>query len=189
MRVTRKHIESTRYRILQLNESISDPASLRAARRKLSAELEEQGQKELADLLMTYFAVFGERSRMSDEKHITTNIYGGNFANVNFGNQLGEINASIQTLSNGGGAQSTLSQALRALTDGVEKSDLDNNQKKKLFDALALVSGEAAKPAPERQDGIVQIVLESMPKMLSAASSLTSLWNTFGKTVTDYFYT
>jgi hypothetical protein len=80
------------------------------------------------------------------------------------------------------------STALKQLTEAVVNSpELNDQQKKEALDALSFVGKQAEEPAQKRQTGVLKPVLEAIPKILSSASALVTLWHTAGPHIGAFF--
>jgi hypothetical protein len=78
--------------------------------------------------------------------------------------------------------------ALTRLTQAVVDSpELNDQQKKETLDALSFVGKQGEEPPDKRQTGVLKPVLEAIPKVLSSASALVTLWHTFGPHILAFF--
>ena len=94
-----------------------------------------------------------ERQRKRQARLATTiNISQSSVATLNLGTVVGELNSSIQTLTNAG--QDDLAKSIRQLTEAITASPhFEESLRKDLLEHLALVSAEAALPAEKRKRG------------------------------------
>jgi hypothetical protein len=149
-------------------------------------ELRQNGHERMAHLFLQFDAVM--KGLDMDKPNVTYNFNNATVANANFGTQIGTITASIESTRKEGGKGAEFATALKTLTEGVINApDLTDKEKKDALEVLELLGGEAQQPADKRKQGIVRSVLDSMPKLLSSASALVSLWHTFGPHITSFF--
>lgn len=148
--------------------------------------LKAKGMDNEAELLMI-FDVVG-RANMSQQPTITYNFNNSPIAMANFGTQIGTISASLTAIGSNDQRSKDFTSALKQLTEGVVNStDLSDQQKKEVLDALSFVAKQGEEPPDKRQTGVLKPVLESIPKVLSSASALVSLWHTFGPHIATFF--
>jgi len=153
-------------------------------RTELKLRLVAELPKEIAELLMIYDAVALGRKRVAS---ITYNFKDNNIANANFGTQLGVITSNLEVLQQKADNKS-LVEALRSLTEQVVNSkDLDEGTKREVLDNLGFLGSEANEPKEKRKSGVIRSVLEAVPKVLSSASALTTLWHTYGPVIKTFF--
>src|SRR4051812_1516516 len=100
--------------LLEMHAELSAQTGGRAALKKAAyKKLKAEGEGEIADLLMTFDAVCGERNMT------VFNFQNNQIANANFGNQLGEITASFNALKGQDENSANFAEALKALTERV----------------------------------------------------------------------
>jgi hypothetical protein len=105
----------------------------------------------------------------------TINISQSTIATLNLGTVVGEINSSIQTLTNAG--QDDLAKSIRQLTEAISAStDLDESIRKDMLEHLALVSAEAALPAGKRKMAPLRSSIEVLRSTVSLGTQLVTLW-------------
>jgi hypothetical protein len=148
--------------------------------------LQSKGLADIAELLMTFDTTV--RASMSNQPSITYNFHNSPIALANFGTQIGSISASLTAVSGSDQRSEDFTNALKELTEAVVNSrELTDPQKKEVLDELSFVGKQAEEPNEKRQIGVLKPVLEAIPKILSSASSLVTLWHTFGSHITAFF--
>ena len=147
---------------------------------------QSKGFDGLAEILMTYDLAV--RANMNQQPNVTYNFNNSPIAMANFGTQIGNISASLTAIGSNDQRSKDFTTALKQLTEAVVNStDLNEQQKKEALDALAFVGKQGEEPPEKRQTGVLKPVLEAVPKLLSSASALVSLWHTFGPHITAFF--
>jgi hypothetical protein len=166
----------------------SDPSGRPKAAIHVYEELVANGQQELADIMMYFHAVTGAiPPPMPDRPNITYNISGSTIGSATFSSQVGSINSSVNVVAQQPGGIE-FADALKALTDAVLKStDLGESDKREALDALELVGKQAEEPPEKRKSGILKPVLESIPKLLSTASTAISVWHSVAPPILKFF--
>jgi hypothetical protein len=110
------------------------------------------------------------------EKPMTFNISNSTIASLNLGIVLGDLNASVQTLTNHGEAD--LAQSIKTLAEAVATSaEVTEATRKDLLEHLALVSGEAALPPEKRKNGPLKMSIGALKTGLAGAATLVELWS------------
>jgi hypothetical protein len=64
---------------------------------------------------------------------------------------------------------------------------LTAEQKKGILESLELVGEQAEQQPEKRKKAVLQPVLDNIPKMLSIAASLTTLWHNIGPNIVNFF--
>ncbi len=117
-----------------------------------------------------------ERQRKAQARIATTvNISHSAVATLNLGSIVGELNSSIQILSNAG--QGELAKSVGQLTEAITASPHFNETlRRDLLEHLALVSAEAALPVEKRKMGPLKSSIATLRSGLSVATQLVTLW-------------
>jgi hypothetical protein len=110
----------------------------------------------------------------------TIHIENSNVANLNFGSQIGTINAALQHISEGDQSQQEFAHALEEFTQAVVFAKLADDDKKEVVEALSTIAEQAAKKPEERSKGNLKAVVAWIPHAVSTAAHLTALWDKFG---------
>jgi len=167
---------------------LADPSGRPKAAIHIYEELVASRQDELADLLMYYHSVTGAiPPPMSDRPNITYNISGSTIGSATFSSQVGSINSSVNAVSQQPGGID-FAAALKSLTDVVLKSnELAETEKREALDALELVGKQAEEPPEKRKSGVLKPVLDSIPKLLSTASTAINVWHSVGPHILEFF--
>jgi hypothetical protein len=148
-------------------------------------ELTEAGYPDLAEMLMSYSAMEGAVS-VSDKPII--NIINSQVGNLNLGSQIGNINTSLSVVSQQGASGKDFAEAVKAVTEAVlGAAELNDAQKKEAVQSLEFISQEAATPPEQRKTGVLRTVVESIPKVLSAAASAVAIWAKYGSHIRLFF--
>lgn len=166
----------------------NNPSGRSGAVTRVYEELVASGQQELADLLMYFHAVTDAiPPPMSDRPNITYNITGSTIGSATFSSQVGAITTSMNVVAQQpGGAD--FAKAIKALTEAVIGArDISEAQKAETLDALELVGREAEQPPEKRKLGVLKPVLDSIPKLLSSASTAIGIWNELGPHILKFF--
>lgn len=117
-----------------------------------------------------------------------TTIFHITAANVNFGQQTGKITATLNSLLAENPDATKIVDAITALTEGVLSSkDLQDTQKNDALEALEFIGKEAQAGPENRRTGVLKSVLASLSEIISSASGLLSLWQTFGPQIKLFF--
>jgi hypothetical protein len=123
-------------------------------------------------------------------KSAATSIHFQNssIGNLNFGTQVGTINAVVQTMQGEGDAQREVARALKELTQAVVSSQttLPEAEKQEVLDSLTTIAEQAAKKPEERSKGTLKAIFGYLPNAISAATNLVSLWEKVGPTIKGY---
>lgn len=160
--------------VLQFQIRIANGENRAHIKKEFHARLSAEGKTDLADLLLVVEAVLGER-QMPNAQHI--NIYGGTFANLNFGEQIGTIHASAQKIEQSRPDGKPFAQALRDISKAVEQSsDLKDAEKKEALDAIELLGTQAELPAEKRKHGLIKASLAYLPGILATTHSVAQVW-------------
>jgi hypothetical protein len=147
-----------------------EQAVVRSAQQKASA-LQSKIHNELEALRLE--AKLGMHEQ---EKPMTFNISNSTIASLNLGIVLGDLNASVQTLTNHGEAD--LAQSIKTLAEAVATSaEVTEATRKDLLEHLALVSGEAALPPEKRKNGPLKMSIGALKTGLAGAATLVELWS------------
>ena len=101
---------------------------------------DHDGGREVVDLMLAFESTFGTKAL---EKTVNT-FYGGNFANVNLGNQFGAVNAAINGIPLDQPKSAEIMDALRKLMDGVnESAELNDGQKQEALESIETIAEQA----------------------------------------------
>lgn len=109
-------------------------------------------------------------------------IKNSNVANLNLGSQVGNINAALQSISVGGDAsEREFARAVEQLTQAVlSEATLSAAVRQEVVESLSTVVEQAAKKPEDRSKGVLKAVVAWILTAVSAAKSLTTLWETIG---------
>ena len=172
--------------ILRLKLKIEAGKSRSAAKLELFSELDAQGRTDLADSFLAYEAVLMERPGMPEKSNV--NIYGGTFGNLNFGEQIGVINASATAIAHANPDGAEFAEAIKSLSRAVaETNDLLDEQKKEALEVIEQIGSQAELPPQKRKPGVFKSALTYLPMILSASTATIKFWAEFGPTIEAYF--
>ncbi len=181
MSIEEKDLKEVAALILRLHAQLPEDES---GRTELKRRILAESPREIADLLMIYDAVAMGRKNVAS---ITYNFRDNNIANANFGTQLGVITSNLEVLQQKADNKS-LVEALKNLTEQVvDSKELDEEKKREVLDNLGFLGSEANQPKEKQKTGVIRSVLDAVPKILSAASSLATLWHTYGPVIKTFF--
>lgn len=150
--------------------------------------LEEAGLGEYAKAFRVLSAIEGNRIRRELERERTTAA--PKFEIRNLGtlvvNQNGTMPAT--TFSEAAAQGAGVASLLAKLTREVESdSILDDALRKQSIQSLRFVEQQAQAPPEQRQLGLLKPVLEWIPKVLSSAAALSTLWAKYGPHISHFF--
>lgn len=146
-------------------------------------ELQDENNQEIVNVCgcdIRPFPGFDEDLRM---KSPIIHIENSSIANLNLGSQIGNINASLEQISEGGESQTEFAHVLKEFTQAVVSATLADANKKEVVEALSTIAEEATKKPDERSKGILKAIVAWIPHALGTAADLTTLWDKFGPTI------
>ncbi len=160
------------------------PPNFTAVARNVAQEIDAIVGKIRQDLLIRYqeqrLRPSRERSMPSD-MHITINA-----GNVNFGTQVGTIEAALTKIVNQG--QTDVAIALHDLADGVARTkELQEEQKKEIMEILAELASQAERQAQSRSKGVIRSLMGRLPLAIGLVADLTTLWQAYGPVLVKFF--
>ncbi len=121
------------------------------------------------------------------DKPAPTVIVNGVVGNLNLGTQVGHIETALEVAWKQGIEGADFANALKTITDQVLAcKDLEDQRKSEIVDSLAFISEEAQSPPEKRKLAVLKSVIESIPKILSSAASLSTLWTKYGPFIAGY---
>jgi len=173
--------------IEELTRARAVGGSIAVAQLAIYNRLRDAGQIDVAELLMIH-----ERMSMandpSSKPSVTIHVKDSTVGNIVFDSVVTSINASVTALAQKDASGAEFANALKELTDAVTStSELRSDQKKGVLDALELVGKQAEESPNNRKMTILGPVLDSIPKLLSSAASLVSLWHNLGPQILAFF--
>jgi len=114
-------------------------------------------------------------------------IHNSQVGNLNLGTQVGTINATVQSLSQGDDQQKEFAQALKQLTKTVlSEQNLQKETQQEIVDMLSTLAEQAAKKPTERSKGTLKAVLSSLPPLITVGTKLAELWPKYEPTVRHF---
>ena len=148
-------------------------------------ELESKFGLDFVDFVLTFERTF---SRQQLEMTVN-NFQGGNYANINLGKQFGTVNATINAIPANDVTSAALMQALRQLTQSIEKStDLSTGEKQEALESIETIAGQAALPQEERKPGWFKPAMAHLPTVLSASVNAMKIWEIAHPILVEYFH-
>jgi hypothetical protein len=129
-------------------------------------------------------AVYGiAKERPVTEQNV--NIH-GDVANLNLGQQFGDVIATVTKLAADGGKRKEVAEALQAIAEGVKSSSLGDGNKAELLEGLKDLGDSAAAENPKKFS--VVAALKYLPTALAAVGDLDKLWAAHGPVIVEYFH-
>src|ERR1035437_1350768 len=181
-----EELRAAQSEVLRLQARVNSGSDRSLVKQELYRKYEAQGQKVFVDYLLTLDAVFGGRPEMSEKPNV--NIYGGNFANLNLGEQIGTINATVNVIASQGTQGAELAAALRSLTESIGADPkLTDTLKKEALEAVETIADQANLPTEQRRPGVFKAALSYLPTVLSATVASIKIWETVHPVLTAFF--
>ncbi len=164
-------------------EAGGNPAILKM---KFYKRLEATIGKPFVDLMLAVESTFVGKTERLEQTVI--NISGGNFANLNLGEQIGTIKATVNVIASQGKAGADLATALRSLTEGIgADTGLTDAQKKEALEAVETIADQANLPAEQRRPGVFKAAIGHLPTILSATVASIKIWETVHPVLAAFF--
>lgn len=147
-------------------------------------ELEKKGGRDFVNLLLAFESTFEDKTERLEQ--IVINISGGNFANLNLGEQAGTINATVNVIETQGGAD--LATAFRTLIDGIlSDTELSEAQKKEALETVGTIADQARLPAEQRRPGVFKAAIAYLPTILSTTAASIKIWEAVHPVIAGFF--
>jgi hypothetical protein len=103
------------------------------------------------------------------------NISNTTIANLNLGNVVGDLNASIQQLN--GEGKGELAENIKRLTEAIGGAqELSDDTRKEMLEHLSVVSEESAKPPEERKMGPLKSSIAALKSGIPVAAQLFGIY-------------
>jgi hypothetical protein len=120
-----------------------------------------------------------------DRPPITVHISGdGN--NLNFGSVVGDLNASVQKLTQQGDAKE-IAIAIERLSDAIQQSvELNNANKRDYLDHLTTIAEQVAKPPDNRRIATFKKAIEGVSTVATTVTKLIPLYDQLMKLLADH---
>lgn len=185
--MTKEFLEEALSIALRLRLEIDNGGNRVNLKQRYFRQLEDShpNGRRLVDLILTLESVFPGRGELEG---MIVNISGGNFANFNLGEQVGTINATINSITNHGPDASKLADALSKLLNAVSNDpDLSESQKQEALDLVGTIADQAKLPIEQRKPGTLRAALSYLPTVLSSAASSIKIWEAVGPHLTRFF--
>jgi hypothetical protein len=148
--------------------------------------LRGDGEPGLAELFSIYDSMC--MSAQPPRSNVTYNIGHSTIGNAVFDSEVHSITANVNAVSQREASGAEFASAMKQLTNAVAATDeLGDAEKKGILEAFELVSSQAKESPEERKMTILKPVLDSLPKLLGAATSLVSLWSSLGPHILNLF--
>jgi hypothetical protein len=127
-------------------------------------------------------AGLGKGEPMKDGINLTVH----NAANINFGSQVGTINAAVGVISQQG--QGEVATAIRELSEAIQRSSaIKDHQKQEALQAIAEIAKQAETKPEARSTGTLRALMVGFPSLIAFAADVTTLWDKFGPLIRSYF--
>jgi hypothetical protein len=169
---------------LYLRRCYTEPHKKREHYQELYTTLERDHAHAGAAIGMLLLTIVEERG-----SNVKISITNSNVGNVNMGEQLGAVNASVQVLSaKPDQASKDMASALKDLTESVHKdTELSPEQKKEALELLAEVANQSQVSPEKRSKGVIKGIVSALATVLTNAKTVSDLWVKWGATVSGFF--
>lgn len=124
-------------------------------------------------------------SKSTTHSPIVINISKSQIGTFNLGNIIGDIQSQVNTIANSGNKE--VAEAIKSLTESIDKSSKSDEEKKNLFELLAKLSEQAVLPESKRGNSVVKIIFEKIQSALSTSANLAQIWEVWGKVLLNFF--
>lgn len=119
---------------------------------------------------------------MKDGVHLTVQ----NAANINFGSQVGTINAAVSVIAQQG--QNEIAAAIKELSEAVVRSSaMQDVQKQEVLQAIADLAKQAEAKPESRSKGTVKAIVAGLPALIGLAADVTTLWDKYVPIIRAFF--
>jgi hypothetical protein len=109
-----------------------------------------------------------------------------NAANINFGSQVGTINAAMTVIEQRG--QGEVATAFKELSDAIVRSNaMQNPQKQEALEAIADLAKQAEAKPESRAKGTIKAILLGLPVLIGLAADVTTLWDKYSPIIRAFF--
>jgi hypothetical protein len=134
--------------------------------------------------LLEYRAFPPKEKVVEDKGHVSINIH--HAANVNFGQQIGNINASLNTISEHGDGD--LAEVIVKLSEMVASAQaLQRSQKEEALQVLAEIAKQAETRPESRSKVTLKALVAHFPTIVATAADLTALWTHYVPLISKFF--
>lgn len=147
--------------------------------------LSESGY-ERAETAMLVLSIMNARGEM-DGKNVNVNISGGQVGVINLGQVQGNIEASVQVLSQRSPHERDVADAIRQLAESISGSGLAVQEKKEALEVVNSIATEAQKSTETRSVGMLKAALSTLPSMIATAKTTVELWDKISPLIRQYF--
>ncbi len=145
---------------------------------------EQDGGGAIVDLMLAFESTF----RTGVLEKTVNNFYGGNFANINLGNQFGAVNAAINGIPLEHPNSAGMLDALRKLTEGIkESSELNDGQKQEALESIETIADQATLPLEKRKVGVFKAAMGHLPTILSSSAAAIKIWEFAHPAIVAFF--
>jgi hypothetical protein len=161
---------------------MGDPEHIGLHKQELFQALSEKGFTREYLILSAFDAIF---SGMTQPVHI--DLRHATLTESNVLLQFHSIGASVQLLSQTSGSK-PIAAALNALTEAIQTDkQLALKDRAEALEKLSFIAKQAALPAPQRYNTILESALKSIPPLFSSATALKNAWIQFGPDIVAFF--
>lgn len=109
------------------------------------------------------------------ERNMTINISGGQIGNLNLGEIIGDLQATLRTVTDQGG--DTVAECLKQLAEAIVSSKgLDDSAKAETLDQVKEVASQAATEPVKRNKGVLKSIFATLKSTLSGIKDIASVW-------------
>lgn len=147
--------------------------------------LTDQYGRDLAELFFIYTQVCMPGNTPQPIRISIVNSTVGNFVlDSQIQNITSNVNAVAQNGVSGVDFASAVKQIVEAATANEELTD---EKKKEIVESFEVLAEQAALPKEKRKMVVVKPILEAIPKLLTSANALVTLWHSVGPQITGFF--
>jgi len=118
--------------------------------------------------------------------HVNVTIHSA--ANVNLGSQVGNINATLNAISEQSPAHQEIAAALKELSEAVLRSQqIEDSQRQEALQVITAIAEQAEAKPEARSIGTLKALLAGLPTVIGLAADLTTLWDKYVPLIRQFF--
>lgn len=118
--------------------------------------------------------------------NMTINISGGQIGNLNLGEIIGDLQATLRAVTDQGG--DTVAECLKQLSEAIVRSKgLEDSAKAESLDQVKEVASQAATEPAKRKKGILKSILATLKSTLSGINDIAGVWVHAEEILNDLF--
>lgn len=124
-------------------------------------------------------------SKSTTHSPIVINISKSQIGTFNLGDIIGDIQSQVNTIANSGNKE--VAEAIKSLTESIDKSSKSDEEKKILFELLVKLSAQAILPESKRGNSVIKTIFKKIQSALSTSTHLVQIWEVWGKVLLNFF--